>query len=107
MSSNTFHPPAFSAPVLDYDRGQRVSLTGDGVLDAERHVLEQHWHTLRTDETDGYLNLPVRAVLIDAAGPAVEIGPWSVSPDEAQLLADSLRILAAIANSTTPETGGQ
>lgn len=94
MSSNTFPPPAFPAPVLDYDRGPRVSLTGDGVLDAERHVLEQHWHTLLTDETDDYLNLPVRAVLIDPAGPAVEVGPWSVSPDEARLLAASLRILA-------------
>ena len=95
------HPPSFPAPVLDEARGDLVDLTGDGVADARRTVLEQHWHTLRHDRTDEWVNLPVRAVTIDAAGPAVEIGPWSLCPRDTLLLADSLRMLAERAEQDT------
>lgn len=93
-------------PTVDYERGDRISLTGDGVLDADRHVLEQHVHVVADDESGEWVNLPARAVVIDCAGPGVELGRWSLSPDDARLLADSLRLLADLAEGRVRTTGG-
>lgn len=96
------HGPTFPTNYLfDDDRGDRIDLIGDGVCDAERRVLEQHWHTWRHDSSDEWVNVPTRAVQIDSAGPAVELGPFSLSAPDARLLADSLRMLADLAEGRT------
>ncbi|SDO19072.1 hypothetical protein SAMN04515671_0089 [Nakamurella panacisegetis] len=84
-------------PTWDYDRGDTIDLDGHGGT-VERIVLETHWHSGREDRTDGWVNFPVRAVCIDASGPSVELGQFSISPDQARVLADSLRILADVAD---------
>ncbi len=90
--------PTFPTPfTFDDERGDRIDLTGDGVHDAERRVVEQHWHVVQHDQSDEWVNLPARAVYVDAAGPAIEIGPFSLDPDDARLLAESLRMLADLA----------
>ena len=84
-------------PIWDYPRGNVVDLDGQGGY-VQRHELETHWHEGREDETDEWIIVPARAVIIDSSGPAVEFGRFSFSPHEARTLADSLRILADLAD---------
>ncbi|WP_353647958.1 hypothetical protein ABLG96_13880 [Nakamurella sp. A5-74] len=91
--------PTFPTPhTFDDERGDRIDLTGDGVLDAGRRVIEGHWHVVQHDATGDWVNVPARAVQVDSAGPAVELGPFSLSTDDARLLAESLRLLADLAD---------
>jgi hypothetical protein len=62
--------------------------------DGPRYLMETHRITVRHDVSDEWFQLKISAVFIDSCGPAVEIGPWSVSPDEARVLAASLTMLA-------------
>lgn len=85
-------------PLVDFDRGDYVSIMEDDPYPSARYELEQHLHVVREDRTDSWLTLPVRAVVVDGVGPAVEIGPYSVSPHEARMLADGLLVLADLAD---------
>lgn len=84
-------------PTWDFHRGDMIDLDGNGGY-VQRHELETHWHEGREDQTDEWISIPARAVIIDAAGPAVEFGRFSFSPHEARTLADSLQILADLAD---------
>jgi hypothetical protein len=66
---------------------------------ARRIGFERHWHELNRDET-GHLE-PVAATVvgIDGIGGHIELGPWSMSPNAARLLSESLTALAKIAES--------
>lgn len=59
-----------------------------------RYLMETHWHTVRHDVSDQWFELKVSAVHVNGSGPAVEIGPWSICPEEARVLATSLAMLA-------------
>lgn len=83
---------------FDSPRGDHVALTGDGVLDARRTVLEEHHHQLQHHDSDRWIDVPARAVIVDIAGPTVEVGPFDLSPDDARLLGESLRLLAELAD---------
>lgn len=61
------------------------------------HLLETHLHEVRHDASDEWVKLPVRAVIRDG-GPAIEVGSWSVTPAEAAVLAQSLLLLAEVAD---------
>jgi len=95
--------PNNTCRTVDLERSDCVDLTGMGDL-VNRHVLEEHWHLILDEGPDEFVNVPVRAVIVDAAGPAVELGPWTLSPDDARLLAISLSILADLAEGTTEVT---
>jgi hypothetical protein len=82
-------------PVVDYARGDLVDLGG---AIAGRYVLGRHEVVVRHDESDEWRTLPLRAVHVDAAGPAVEVGPYSISPREAREVAAMLRHLADVAD---------
>lgn len=84
--------------IFDHDRGDLVDLDGDGVRNCARHVIEAHHHLVRRDDSDDWVDIPARAVHVDSAGPAVELGPFSLSTPDARLLADSLRLLADLAD---------
>lgn len=75
----------------------------DRVIDSPRHqdpneptrlVLEEHRHVVREDETDEWVIVPVRGCVVDSHGPHIELGPFSLSPADARLLALSLTMLA-------------
>lgn len=85
---------------VDLERSECVDLTGNGDL-VTRQILETHWHSPLDEGPDEFVNLPVRAVIVDSAGPAVELGPWNLTPDDARLLAVSLKMLADLADGTT------
>jgi hypothetical protein len=75
-------------------------------------VLEQHRHVVLHEATDEWVTLTASAVFTDdgITGPAVHLGDWSLSPNDARLLAQSLTILADLADPTpscrpTPSTG--
>ncbi|MCA1007419.1 hypothetical protein LCL87_17010 [Rhodococcus hoagii] len=61
-----------------------------------RYGIERHIHNLRHDQLDEYQDVAVTAVF-SAGGGSVELGPWSMAPDEARLLAVSLTQLADLA----------
>lgn len=71
-------------PELDYNRPT------EPIPGCTRHVLDHTVVTARVDETDAWLNLPVRTVVIDAFGPAFEIGPYSVAGEDALALINAL-----------------
>ncbi|MGI8417562.1 MAG: hypothetical protein ACR2P2_15455 [Nakamurella sp.] len=95
--------PDNTCRTVDLERSECVDLTGMGDL-VKRYLLEEHWHLILDEGTDEFVNLPARAIIVDAAGPSVELGPWSLSPDDARLLAASLSILADMAEATTEVT---
>lgn len=66
-------------------------------MEPGRHILEEHLHVVLHDQADTFATLPARAVR-QVTGPAVEVGPLSLSPDDARLLAASLTILADVAD---------
>jgi hypothetical protein len=70
-------------PVLDYER------PGD---EYERIVQRADLVTFRVDETDEWVNLPVRIVYVDdgLSGFVLEIGPYSVCGEDARLVANAL-----------------
>lgn len=70
-------------PVLDFAR------PGD---EYERIVQRDDMVTFRVDETDEWVNLPVRIVYVDdgLSGFVLEIGPYSVSGDDATKLINAL-----------------
>lgn len=81
----------------------------DRVIDAPRHqdpneptrlVIEEHRHVVREDETDEWVILPVRGCVVDSLGPHIELGPYSLAPADARLLALSLTMLADMADPT-------
>lgn len=95
--------PNNTCRTVDLERSECVDLTGMGDL-VTRYLLEEHWQLMLDEGTDEFVNVPVRAVIDAAAGPAVELGPWTLSPDDARLLATSLSILADLAEGTTEVT---
>ena len=74
--------PTFDAP--------RLSPGIDG--DAERHVQLDTEITMRVDETDEWINVPLRAVYTDdgLTGWTFEIGPFSVFGADAMQLVNML-----------------
>jgi hypothetical protein len=69
---------------------------------AARMVVERHIHLMRVDATDEWAYVPVTAVHWDGIGQVVEIGPWSLNPADARLLARSLVILADLVDVNCP-----
>lgn len=76
-------------PVLDFDRGDMVDLTGQGDMSA-RIVLREASVTARVDETDEWVDMPIRVVMIDSAGPAIEIGPFSFTGRELAAIGNAI-----------------
>jgi hypothetical protein len=58
------------------------------------HVLDEHQHTVLDELKDTFTTIHVRAVIQGVYGPSVHLGDWSMSADDARLLAASLSILA-------------
>ena len=74
--------PTFDAPRPDHGF--------DGV--GERHVQHEATVTMRVDETDDWIDVPVRSVFISdgLSGWSFEIGPYSISGREATTLINAL-----------------
>lgn len=70
-------------PVLDFDR--------PGTED-ERIVQSDEMVTFRVDETDEWVNMPVRVLYVDdgISGFVFEVGPYSVDGADALTLANAL-----------------
>lgn len=58
------------------------------------HVLAEHQHTVLHEPSDEFRTILARAVDQPRIGPSVHLGDWSLSPDDARLLAASLNLLA-------------
>jgi hypothetical protein len=58
------------------------------------HVLDEHQHTVLDELTDTFRTIHVRAVVQGVYGASVHLGDWSMSADDARLLAASLSVLA-------------
>lgn len=58
------------------------------------HVLAEHQHTVLHEPSDTFCTIRVRAVDQPRIGPSVHLDDWSLSPDDARLLAASLNLLA-------------
>lgn len=56
--------------------------------------IERHWHAWNHDQLDELQTIAVTAVFQDGAGGSVELGPWSMDPHDARMLAQSLTMLA-------------
>jgi hypothetical protein len=67
-----------------------------------REVVEQHSVDARLDELDEPCRLPVRAVVLAGMGPQIELGPVSLSLHDAELLADSIRLLVGVFTPQVP-----
>lgn len=66
-------------------------------------TLERHKHFLLNRDTDTFADVHAAAVILgDGIGPTVQLDRWDISPDDARLLADSLRILADLAEGVQP-----
>lgn len=74
----------------------------DGSPDVARMVVERHIHQVRVDATDEWAYLPVTAVLWPGIGEVIELGPWSLSVQDARLLATSLQMLADLIDCDGP-----
>jgi hypothetical protein len=75
----------------------------DGYTDA-RMVVERHIHMMRVDATDEWAHVPVTAVYWPGVDQVVELGPWSLSPADARLLAQSLVMLADLIDVDGPNS---
>lgn len=58
-----------------------------------RRVLDEHHHAVRVASSDEWVVVGAQAVTDDHGG-VVQLGPWSLDPDEARSLARSLAVLA-------------
>lgn len=60
----------------------------------ERFIIERHSHMLQHDKDHRFDYVAASAVFLPGAGEGVELGPWSMSEDDARCLAQSLLHLA-------------
>ncbi len=81
-----------STPRYDVPRATSIS--------DRRLILEEHLVMVLLDQQDTFVVLPTRAIR-DDIDPRVEVGPLSLSPDDARLLAKSLVILADLVDGGT------
>ncbi|RYV52056.1 hypothetical protein [Pengzhenrongella frigida] len=58
------------------------------------HVLAERQHTALHEPSDQFRTIRARAVDQPRIGASVHLGEWSMSPDDARLLAASLNLLA-------------
>ncbi|NTW41870.1 MAG: hypothetical protein HGA44_18645 [Cellulomonadaceae bacterium] len=101
---NTYtHPRPFTGDPFD-DEQDPDHPSPDGQPDVPRMVLERHIHQMRVDATDEWAYVPVTAVFWPGIGEVVELGPWSLSPEDARLLAASLTTLASLVDTKHPDS---
>jgi len=79
-------------PAHPYDEHRHV------LAEASLHPGDKVW---RHDASDGWQDMPIRAVVIDTYGPAVEVGPYSITPSQARRVAAFLNAAADVADPTT------
>lgn len=84
---------------LDYTR---PDYTEDG---CERHVMDGDNLTFRLDETDEWVNMPVRSVY-DSTGWTFEIGPYSISGTDARKLINTLARYGEMSGDFRPRNAG-
>lgn len=95
-------PRPFTGNPFDEER-DREHPSPDGNDFLPRLVVERHIHQMRTDATDEWAHVPVTAVMWPSVGEVIELGPWSMSADEARLLAASLTALTNLIDTTHPD----
>lgn len=95
-------PRPFTGNPFDAERdGEHPSPDGNDFL--PRRVVERHIHQMRTDATDEWSYVPATAVLWEGVGEVIELGPWSMSIDEARVLAASLVALTNLIDTKHPD----
>lgn len=87
------HPRPFLGDPFD-DEPDTEHPSPDGSADVTRMVIERHIHVMQHDASDEWAHVPVTAVFWPGIGENVELGPWSMSADDARRLAYSLTTLA-------------
>ena len=63
-------------------------------MTATTHVLAEHQHTVLDEPSDTFRTIRVRAVDQPVFGPSVHLGEWSMTADDARLLATKLLMCA-------------
>ena len=58
------------------------------------HVLAEHQHTVLDEPSDTFRTIHVQAVDQPIFGPSVRLGEWSMTADDARLLATKLLMCA-------------
>ncbi len=97
------HPRPFTGDPFDNEPDPEHP-SPDGCACVPRMVVERHIHQVRIDATDEWAYIPVTAVMWPGIDEVVELGPWSLSPEEARLLASSLLTLASLIDTKHPDT---
>lgn len=67
----------------------------------ERLVVARHLHTLHHDQTETFDHVPITATFHDFLGENIELGPWSMSLQDARHLAQSLLTLVSLVDGRT------
>ena len=75
-----------------------------GIDGAARLVVERHIHRMVLDATEDIAYVPVTATYFEGIGEQIELGPWSMSIDEARMLAASLVALTNLIDTSHPDT---
>lgn len=75
-----------------------------GIDGSARLVVERHIHRMVLDATEDIAYVPVTATYFEGVGEQIELGPWSLSIDEARILAGSLVALSNLIDTKHPDT---
>lgn len=66
--------------------------------DGSRLHVDRHWHTFTNDRSQEFETIRAAAVFEQGPGVSIELGPWSMTPHDARVLAASLTVLADAAD---------